>query len=283
MAARIIDGKTIAARLREDLAARVADLGTDVGTVGLDVILVGDDPASAVYVRNKRKAADKAGIRCTVHALPEDVSENTLLARIDALNADPACHGIIVQLPLPKHLDEALCVRRVHPDKDVDGFHPHNLGLLMAGTPAFVPCTPLGVMRLLEESGTGIAGRRAVIVGVGNVGKPLAVMLMTARATVTVCNSRTPTLGEVTRQGDILVVAAGRPGLISGDMIRPGATVIDVGINRLADGSLCGDVDFASAREVAGAITPVPGGVGPMTVAMLLTNTVQAATRARGG
>jgi methylenetetrahydrofolate dehydrogenase (NADP+) / methenyltetrahydrofolate cyclohydrolase len=278
--AQIIDGKAIAARLRADLGAQVAALAARGIAPGLHVVMVGENPASQVYVRNKAKACAEAGVACEVHRLPTDTPQDDLLALVERLNGDPAVSGVIVQLPLPEHMDEAACMAAVAPHKDVDGFHPVNLGRLLGGAPGFVPCTPAGVLKLLEAAKVPLAGRRAVVVGRGNVGLPLAVLLTRADATVTVCHSKTRDLGEVTRAADILVAAVGRPAVIGADMVRPGAAVIDVGINRLADGPLVGDVDFQAVREVAGWITPVPGGVGPMTVAMLLANTVRAAESA---
>jgi methylenetetrahydrofolate dehydrogenase (NADP+)/methenyltetrahydrofolate cyclohydrolase len=280
--AQIIDGKAIAAGIRADLARQVAGLAARGVTPGLHVVMVGEDPASAVYVRNKSKACAEAGIACEIHHLPAETPQGDLLARVHGLNADPAVSGVIIQLPLPDHMDEAACLGAVAPDKDVDGFHPVNLGRLLGGDPAFVPCTPAGVLRLLEAAEVPVAGRRAVVVGRGNVGLPLAVLLTRADATVTVCHSKTRDLAEITRTADVLVAAVGRPAVIGADMVRPGAAVIDVGINRATDGRLAGDVDFAAVARVAGWITPVPGGVGPMTVAMLLANTVRAAEAAAG-
>ena len=281
MSARIIDGKTLSAKIREEVAERVAALKAKGVTPGLAVVLVGEDPASQVYVRNKVEACQKAGLHSVKEQYPADMSEAELLARIDALNADPAIHGILVQLPLPKHMSSHKVIEAIAPEKDVDGFHISNAGLLMTGQPLFRPCTPYGVMKMLEADGVALRGAEAVVVGASNiVGKPMAMLLLQAGATVTICNSKTRDLGAQARRADVLVVATGKPGMITGDMIKPGAAVIDVGINRGADGRLCGDVDFASAAKVAGSITPVPGGVGPMTIAMLLVNTVEAAERA---
>ena len=281
--ARIIDGAALAQRIREDVARRVQALAARGARPGLAVVLVGDDPASQVYVRNKVAACEKAGLYSIKEQYPASMSEAELLERIDALNRDPAIHGILVQLPLPAHMSSHKVIEAIAAEKDVDGFHVSNAGLLMTGQPLFRPCTPYGVMKMLEAEGVPLRGAEAVIVGASNiVGKPMAMLLLQAGATSTICNSKTRDLAAQTRRADVLVVATGKPGMITGDMIKPGAVVIDVGINRGADGKLCGDVDFASAREVAGAITPVPGGVGPMTIAMLLVNTVEAAERAAG-
>lgn len=283
-AAAIIDGKAIAARLREEMAGEARRLAERLGRPpGLAVIRVGDDPASEVYVRNKRRAAEKAGVRSWEYHMPADTPREALLDKIAELNADGAVDGILVQLPLPGHLDEDEVVAAVSPEKDVDGFHAHNVGRLWQGRPGLVPCTPLGVMRLLEEIGVDPAGKRAVVIGRSQiVGKPMAALLLNAHATVTICHSRTKNLPAVSCEADILVAAVGRPRFVQRDWVKPGAVVIDVGINRLEDGSLAGDVDFDAVRSVAGYITPVPGGVGPMTIAMLLANTLQAAAaRAR--
>jgi methylenetetrahydrofolate dehydrogenase (NADP+) / methenyltetrahydrofolate cyclohydrolase len=278
MAAKIIDGKSLAAQLRSSLKSAVASLAARGVRPGLAAILAGDDPASRVYVRNKARACDDTGVRSEIHELPENVSERALLERIARLNADRAVHGVLVQLPLPRHLDAHRVLDAVSPAKDVDGFHAVNLGALVQGRPGFVPGTPAGVMRLIEHAGVEVAGRQAVIVGRSNiVGKPLALLLLQKDATVTICHSRTRDLAALTGQADVLIAAVGRPGLIAASMVKPGACVIDVGINRLADGKLAGDVDFDAVREIAGSITPVPGGVGPMTIAMLIANTVRAA------
>jgi len=283
MTARIIDGKAVAQEFRQEEAVRVARLRDAGITPGLAVVIVGDNAASKVYVRNKTLACDAIGIRSDVHSLAEATTQAQLAAFVRRLNDDPRVHGILVQLPLPRHLDARLVIETVAPEKDVDGFHYHNIGALVVGDPAFYPCTPWGVMKLLEHEGIPIEGRHAVVVGRSNiVGKPMALLLMHAGATVTVCHSKTRDLPAMTRQGDILVAAVGKPRLIGGDMIKPGAVVIDVGVNRLPDGKLAGDVDFESAAKVASAITPVPGGVGPMTIAMLLRNTVRSAERAAG-
>ena len=284
MPAQLIDGKQIAEQCRLETQRQVQALHQRTGiTPHLAAILAGDDPASQVYVRNKEKACAKAGLRSTLHRLPADVTQQQLLALIHSLNNNPDVHGILVQLPLPKHLDTVAILDAVTPLKDVDAFHPENVGLMLQGRPRFLPCTPAGVMRLLSVSRIPTAGRHAVVIGRSDiVGKPMAALLLQkgADATVTVCHSRTRDLAAHTRRADVLVAAVGRPGLITADMVKPGATVIDVGMNRGADGRLCGDVDFAGVREVAGAITPVPGGVGPMTRAMLLVNTLEAAERA---
>lgn len=282
--ARIIDGTALSQRIREEVAQRVQALVARGTRPGLAVVLVGEDPASQVYVRNKVAACEKAGLHSIKEQYPADMTEAELLSRIDALNRDPAIHGILVQLPLPPHMNSHKVIEAISAEKDVDGFHISNAGLLMTGQPLFRPCTPYGVMKMLESEGVTLRGAEAVIVGASNiVGKPMAMLLLQAGATITICNSKTRDLGAQTRRADVLVVATGKPGMIDGSMIKPGAVVIDVGINRGADGKLCGDVDFASAREVAGAITPVPGGVGPMAIAMLLVNTVEAAERAAQG
>lgn len=280
MSAQLIDGVALSTQLRAALKQRVAALTAKGRQPGLAVILVGDNPASKVYVRNKIKACAEAGIRSQFYELPADASEAQVLDRIRALNADPTVHGILVQLPLPRQVDEDQVLETIAVEKDVDGFHVQNIGSLVIGKPAFAPCTPAGCMAMLERIGVPIEGKEAVVVGRSNiVGKPMALMLLHKSATVTVCTSRTRDLAAHTRRADILVVATGKPRMVTGDMIKPGAVVLDVGINRLADGKLCGDVDFDAAREVAGWITPVPGGVGPMTITMLLSNTVQSAER----
>jgi len=283
MPAQLIDGNALARSIRDDVARRVARLAAHGIVPGLAVVLVGENPASAVYVRNKVKDCGEVGIASTLDRLPADTSEATLLARIEALNADPSVHGILVQLPLPAHIDEHRVIEAISPAKDADGFHVSNVGLLLTGKPLFRPCTPYGVMKLLEHAGARLDGAEAVVIGRSNiVGKPQALMLLAAGATVTVCHSRTRDLAAHTRRADVLVAAVGRPGLVTADMVKPGAIVIDVGMNRGPDGKLCGDVDFEAVREVAGAITPVPGGVGPMTRAMLLVNTIEAAERTAG-
>lgn len=280
MTARIIDGVALATKIREEVSVRAAALAARGVRPGLAVILVGDNPASAVYVRNKVAACEKAGIASVKESYPADMTEQALLERIRTLNADPSIHGILVQLPLPAHIDAHKVIETIAADKDVDGFHVSNAGLLMTGKPLFQPCTPYGVMKMLESEGVNLWGAVACVIGASNiVGKPMAMMLLAKGATVTLCNSKTRDLAAHTRMADVLVVATGRARMISGDMIKPGAVVIDVGINRQEDGKLCGDVDFESASKVAGAITPVPGGVGPMTIAMLLVNTVESAER----
>jgi len=278
---RIIDGNAIARELRAGLIRRVAALAAKGVRPGLAVLQAGNHPASKVYVRNKMKACGEVGLYSEHIELPADADESTLLERIRTLNRDSRIHGILVQLPLPTGLSAERVLDALAPAKDVDGFHPTNMGLLAAGNPRFVPCTPLGVMKLIEHEEIGVQGRHAVVVGRSNiVGKPMALLLLQKGATVTICNSRTPDLGAMTSQADILVVAAGRPKLVTAGMVKPGAVVIDVGINRLADGKLVGDVDFQSVLGTASRITPVPGGVGPMTIAMLLENTVMSAERA---
>ena len=279
-AAQILDGKSLAAAVRADLQRKVAALVQRGVRPGLAVILAGDDAASRVYVRNKTLAAEQVGVASSLIELPGSVTQAQLMERISALNADPAIHSILVQLPLPKHIDAARVLEAIDPAKDVDGFHEANLGALLAGRPGAVPCTPAGVMRLISHAGVPLAGRRAVVIGRSNiVGKPLALLLLQKDAAVTICHSKSGNLAEFTRNADILVAAVGRAKLVTGAMVKPGACVIDVGINRLPDGKLAGDVDFASVQPVAGWITPVPGGVGPMTVAMLLENCVNAASR----
>ena len=281
MQTRIIDGNAIARELRAGLIRRVAALAAMGVRPGLAVLQAGNHPASKVYVRNKMKACGEVGLYSEHIELPADADESTLLERIRTLNRDSRIHGILVQLPLPTGLSAERVLDALAPAKDVDGFHPVNMGLLAAGSPRFVPCTPLGVMKLIEHEEVGVQGRHAVVVGRSNiVGKPMALLLLQKGATVTICNSRTPDLGAMTSQADILVVAAGRPKLVTAGMVKPGAVVIDVGINRLADGKLVGDVDFQSVLGTASCITPVPGGVGPMTIAMLLENTVMSAERA---
>lgn len=278
--ARLIDGKALAQRVRSEVAERVTKLKDQGITPGLTVVLVGDDPASQVYVRNKALACEQAGMNSNIIRLAADTTQADLLELITQLNQDNSVHGILVQLPLPAGLAEHAVIEAIDANKDVDGFHISNAGLLLTGKPLFRPCTPYGVMKMLEDEQVTLRGAEAVVVGASNiVGKPMALLLQAEGATVTLCNSKTKDLRAHTSRADILVVAVGRPHMITGDMIKPGAIVIDVGINRLENGKLAGDVDFDSALPVAGAITPVPGGVGPMTIAMLLVNTVEAAER----
>jgi methylenetetrahydrofolate dehydrogenase (NADP+) / methenyltetrahydrofolate cyclohydrolase len=278
MSAKILDGKSLAATTRAALKQKVDALVRRGVRPGLTVLIAGEDPASKVYVRNKTLAAKEIGVRSELIELPGSVSEQQLLDQVAKLNANREVHGILVQLPLPKHIDSARVLEAIAPAKDVDGFHEANLGALMAGRPGVVPCTPLGCMRLIEHAGMQIAGRHAVVLGRSNiVGKPVAMLLLQKDATVTICHSKTPDLPAVTRQADILVAAVGRAKLVGAAMVKPGACVIDVGINRLPDGKLAGDVDYEAVKQVAGWITPVPGGVGPMTIAMLLENCIRAA------
>ena len=285
MTARNIDGVALSAQVRGEIAQRAAELTAQGVQPCLAVILVGGDPASAVYVRNKVAGCEKAGIRSLKFEYGADVAPEEVLAKIAELNADPSVHGILVQLPLPKQFDEDKVLEAISPEKDVDGFHAENFGLLLQGRKSFYPCTPWGVMKMLDSENVQIKGAEAVVIGRSNiVGKPMAVMLLSRGATVTVCHSQTKDLAFHTRRADIVVAAVGRPNFLKGDMIKPGAVVIDVGINRLTEGpnagKLCGDVEFDTAREVASLITPVPGGVGPMTITMLLANTVESAQRA---
>jgi methylenetetrahydrofolate dehydrogenase (NADP+)/methenyltetrahydrofolate cyclohydrolase len=278
MTAKIIDGKAVAAEVRAGVAKQVAAMDA---APGLATVLVGDDEASAIYVRRKREACEEVGIRSIHHELPASTSQEELLELVEELAGDDGVDGILVQLPLPDGLDADAVIEAIPAEKDVDGLTPASAGLLARGTPKLVPCTPAGIMELLRSAGAELAGAEAVVVGRSNlVGKPMIHLLLGANATVTVCHSRTRDLGEVCRRAEVLIAAAGSPGLITGDMIRPGATVIDVGTNRSDDG-LVGDVDFEAASQVAGAITPVPGGVGPMTIAMLLSNTIAAAAQSR--
>lgn len=280
MSATVIDGVAVSRAIRAEWKQRVALLKEKGIVPGLAVILVGDDPASQVYVRNKVKACGEVGLHSELHRFPASVSEQEVLEKIEALNRDPAIHGILVQLPLPAHIDNNKVLEAISAEKDADGFHLYNLGGLVTGGTVFPPCTPYGVMALLDYYNIPIEGQNAVVIGRSNiVGKPMALMLLARSATVSICTSRTRDLKQYTSIADILVVATGKPRMVSGDMIKPGAVVIDVGINRLPDGKLVGDVDFESAKEVASFITPVPGGVGPMTITMLLANTVQAAER----
>ena len=285
MSARLIDGKAIAASVRARVKEQVAGFAARTGVrPGLTVVLVGEDPASQVYVRNKGKAAEEAGILSRQIDLPASSPERELLDLIDRLNADDTVHGILVQLPLPGHIDEKKVIEAVSPEKDVDGFHPMNAGRLFTGGTSFLPCTPYGILVMLDHEKVELKGKHAVVVGRSNiVGKPAAMLLLSRHATVTICHSRTRDLPSVVRTGDVVVAAVGRAEMIRGSWIKPGAVVIDVGMNRNAAGKLCGDVAFDEAKETAGAITPVPGGVGPMTIAMLLQNTFEAALRRNPG
>ena len=284
MPAQIIDGKALAQTIREGIAEEVRLLEKDTGIKpGLAAVLVGDDPASAVYVKNKRIACEKAGLYPQEHLLPASTTQDALLKLIHQLNVDSRIHGILVQLPLPPGIDSQAILQAVSPEKDVDGFHPVNVGRLVAGDPVFIPCTPKGVIQMIDSTGQDIAGKRAVVIGRSNiVGKPVAMLLLHRHATVTICHSRTKDLPGVVREADILIAAIGKPLFVTPDMVKEGAIVIDVGINRLADGKLVGDVDIERVKERAGWITPVPGGVGPMTIAMLLHNTLESAKRSAG-
>ncbi|RMH31423.1 MAG: bifunctional methylenetetrahydrofolate dehydrogenase/methenyltetrahydrofolate cyclohydrolase FolD [Nitrospirae bacterium] len=284
MAAHIFDGKALAQRIRVDIEKDVAILYEKTGVrPGLAAILVGDDPASAIYVRNKKMACDKAGLVAHEHRLSANTTQEELLALIQKINADPAIHGILVQLPLPPHIDNRVVLEAIAPHKDVDGFHPYNMGRLVEGDPVFVPCTPKGIMAMLDAIESSIEGAQAVVLGRSTiVGKPMALLLLHRHATVTICHSRTRDLSSVCRQADIVIAAIGKPHFITAEMIKKGAIVIDVGINRLDDGALVGDVDFESVKTQAGWLSPVPGGVGPMTIAMLLQNTLESAQRAVG-
>ncbi len=278
--AQIIDGKAIAAQIREEIKQEVLQMAV---RPGLAVILVGEDPASQVYVRNKSRACQEVGFFSQVYTLPFETTQEMLDELIDQLNDSPAIHGILVQLPLPRHLSEERVISRIKPEKDVDAFHPISAGNVLLGRDGFAPCTPAGVMELLVRSGVEIAGKRAVVIGRSNiVGKPMAMLLMAADATVTVAHSKTKGLSDLCREADILVAAIGKANFVTADMIKPGAVVIDVGINRTSEGKLCGDCDYASVEPVAAMITPVPGGVGPMTIAMLLKNTLRAAKQFGG-
>jgi len=281
---KIIDGKLIAERMRETIAADAAALTARGMTPGLAVVLVGEDPASRVYVSMKEKACAKAGIFSDEHKLSEQTSETELLRLIDDLNKDTRIDGILVQLPLPGHIDESKVLEAISPKKDVDGFHPYNVGRLVTGNPLFQPCTPYGIMKMLEQTGVDLRGKEVVVVGRSNiVGKPVALMCLAEHATVTICHSRTKDLAAQVRRGDVVIAAVGRPEMIKGDWIKPGAVVIDVGVNRVGEKKLVGDVEFEAAKERASAITPVPGGVGPMTITMLLYNTVESAKRRAAG
>ena len=280
MSAHIIDGNALAQHWREQVARDCVALQARGVKPGLAVLLVGDNPASQVYVRNKVKACEQAGLHSVLEQLPADLSESDLLARVDALNRDPLIHGILVQLPLPAHIDAHKVIEAIDPAKDVDGFHVASAGALMTGLPGFWPCTPHGCMKMLESIGYTLSGKHAVVIGRSNiVGKPMALMLLAQNATVTICHSRTVNLKALTLQADVIVAAVGQRNTVTADMVKPGAVVIDVGMNRNEAGKLCGDVDFEAVRQVAGHITPVPGGVGPMTIAMLLVNTLDSARR----
>jgi methylenetetrahydrofolate dehydrogenase (NADP+)/methenyltetrahydrofolate cyclohydrolase len=280
MTAQIIDGTALSRQLRAEVALRAAALKAKGLTPGLAVVLVGDSPASQVYVRNKVKACEDAGLHSVLEKYDATLSEADLLARVDALNQDPAIHGILVQLPLPAHIDAQKVIEAISPAKDVDGFHVASAGALMTGMPGFWPCTPYGCMKMLESIGCNLRGKHAVVIGRSNiVGKPMALMLLAQSATVTICHSATTDLKAMTLQADVIVAAVGKRNVLTADMVKPGAVVIDVGMNRNDEGKLCGDVDFDGVKEVAGWITPVPGGVGPMTITMLLVNTLEAAER----
>ncbi|MEF9895573.1 MAG: bifunctional methylenetetrahydrofolate dehydrogenase/methenyltetrahydrofolate cyclohydrolase FolD [Clostridia bacterium] len=281
MSATLMDGKALSAKVYEELKGQVAALAARGVVPGLAVILAGEDPASQIYVRNKARACERVGIASRVIRLPGTVTQAELLREIDQINRDPAMHGLLVQLPLPRHIDEAAILRAVDAKKDVDGFHRLNAGALLSGGEGTLPCTPRGAIELLKEAGVPISGANAVVIGRSNiVGKPAALLLLRENATVTICHSKTRDIGEITRRADILIVAIGRARFVTADMVKPGAAVVDVGMNRLPDGKVVGDVDFDAVKEVAGFITPVPGGVGPMTIAMLIKNTVEAAQRA---
>ncbi|MEK8033697.1 bifunctional methylenetetrahydrofolate dehydrogenase/methenyltetrahydrofolate cyclohydrolase FolD [Ideonella sp. DXS29W] len=283
MTAQLIDGNALSRQLRGEVAQRAAALTARGVTPGLAVVLVGDNQASAVYVRNKVKACADNGLHSVLEKYDASMTEAELLARVEALNEDPSIHGILVQLPLPAHIDAHKVIETISPEKDVDGFHVASAGALMVGQPGFKPCTPYGCMKMLESIGVNPRGKHAVVIGRSNiVGKPMAMLLLAANATVTVCHSATPDLAHHTRQADIVVAAVGKRNVLTADMVKPGAVVIDVGMNRNDEGKLCGDVDFAGVSDVAGWITPVPGGVGPMTITMLLVNTIEAAERRAG-
>ena len=278
--AQLIDGKKISQEIKDELRQTVAELKAQGKEGALAVIQVGSDPASSVYVRNKKRACEYIGIRSESYELPEQTSEDELLALIDRLNRDPKINGILCQLPVPAHMDEDKIIRAIDPAKDVDGFHAQNVGALVIGQQGFISCTPAGIIQLLKRSGVETAGKNCVIIGRSNiVGKPMALLMLRENATVTVCHSKTKNLPEICRRADILIVAIGRPKMITAEYVKEGAVVIDVGIHRQEDGKLCGDVDFTQVEPIAGAITPVPGGVGPMTIAMLMNNCVEAMTR----
>ena len=275
MSAKILDGKALSQKIRAELKEEVAEISKNGRTPGLAVVIVGDDPASRKYVNNKNRACNEIGMVSREYALPAQTSEAELLELVEKLNHDSEIDGILVQLPLPKGIDERKIINAISPDKDVDAFHPENVGKIMIGGGTFLPCTPAGIMELIKLTGIDVCGKECVVVGRSNiVGKPMSMLLLAANGTVTVCHSKTENLADVTRRADILVVAVGKPEMITADMIKPGAVVIDVGMNRLESGKFVGDVEFSGAKEVAGAITPVPGGVGPMTIAMLMRNTL---------
>jgi len=282
MTAQLIDGNALSRQLRADVAARVTALKAKGLTPGLAVVLVGDNQASQVYVRNKVKACEDTGMHSVLETWPASMSEAELLARVDALNHDATIHGILVQLPLPAHIDAQKVIEAISPAKDVDGFHIASAGALMTGLPGFWPCTPYGCMKMLESIGYDLKGKHAVVIGRSNiVGKPMAMMLLQQNATVTICHSATKDLKAMTLQADVIVAAVGKRNVLTADMVKPGAVVLDVGMNRNEEGKLCGDVDFAGVKEVAGYITPVPGGVGPMTITMLMVNTCESAERTK--
>ena len=281
--ANIIDGKAVSAQVKEDIRIETEKLREQGIEIGLAVVIVGNDPASQVYVRNKEKACETVGFNSYKYALPEETTEEELLALVDKLNNDDKVDGILVQLPLPKHLDDRIIINNIRPDKDVDAFHPVNVGKIMIGEYSFLPCTPAGVMELIKSTGTEIAGKECVVIGRSNiVGKPQAMLLLHQSGTVTICHSKTKNLKEVASRADILVAAVGKPKIITADYVKEGAVVIDVGMNRDENGKLCGDVDFESVKDKAGFITPVPGGVGPMTIAMLMKNTLTAGKEHHG-
>ena len=280
MSAQLIDGNALSQQLRTQVSQRVAQLKSKGITPGLAVILVGENPASQVYVRNKVKACEDTGMHSILERYPASMSEGDLLARVEALNQDPSIHGILVQLPLPNHIDAHKIIEAISPQKDVDGFHVASAGALMVGQPGFWPCTPYGCMKMLESIGYNLKGKHAVVIGRSNiVGKPMALMLLQQDATVTICHSHTANLKAITLQADVIVAAVGKRNVLTADMVKPGAVVLDVGMNRNDEGKLCGDVDFDGVKEVAGYITPVPGGVGPMTITMLMVNTLESAER----
>ena len=280
----LIDGKATSKAVREEIKQNTEEFFAKTGVrPGLAVVIVGEDPASQIYVRNKHKACEEVGFASSIYALPAETTQAELDELVEKLNRDPAVHGILVQLPLPKHLDAGEILLRIDPDKDVDAFHPVNVGKLMIGSYSFCPCTPAGIIVLLKRHGIEIAGKRCVVIGRSNiVGKPMAILLLQENGTVTVCHSRTQDLASVTREADILVSSVGKAKFVTADMVKPGAVVIDVGMNRDEEGKLCGDVDFAAVEPIASAITPVPGGVGPMTITMLLANTLEAEKKAAG-